>query len=186
MCCTQSEVGSKCLAKLLMSQAGMRPRTVSMIYPGVSPETDTVAQYIQAVLAPLGLRVRLERLSTAAYLDRTQRGAYDLVLMGWVCNNRDPSCILDFWFDPGRDGISNPARYGNAEVTQLIREAAVEGDPTRRASLHRAIALRVNRDLPYVYLQQTRLSMAVGRDIEGYTMDPVRALDMPFHTLRRR
>lgn len=173
-------------AKSLAAVALKSPVTVVMIYPGVSPETDTVAQYIQAVLAPLGVRVRLERLSVAAYTNRIQRGAYDLVLMGAVPRNDDPSGILGSWFDPARIGEENPARYNNSVVTALIRQAAAERDPVRQAQLNRRIAMIVNADLPYVYLQQNRIANITRADITGYSIDPLAAISLPFDTLERR
>lgn len=173
-------------AKRLVRDSGVSPgQRLTMVYPGLSPETDTVAQYIQAQLASLGLLLRLERLSTAAYLDRMQRGAYDLVLMGWVCSHSDAAAILDFWFEPSKAGVNNPARYNNPEVTWRIHAAQRELDPVRRADLHRQIAQLVNADLPYIYLQQTHVAAAVRSDIVGYSMDPVRALELPLAVMRR-
>lgn len=173
-------------AAALAREAGrVQPVNVAMIYPGVSPETDTVAQYIQAMLAPLKLNVRLERLSTAAYLDRMDRGAYDLVLMGWVCSHSDPSAILDFWFEGAKAGVNNPARYSNQEVSALLAAARSELDTRRRAELHRAIIARVNADIPYVYLQQTHVSTALRADIAGFSMDPARSIDLPLLSMRR-
>ncbi|HEY0302876.1 MAG TPA: ABC transporter substrate-binding protein, partial [Rhizomicrobium sp.] len=108
----------------LAKAAGVKPGTpLSLIYPGVSPETDTVAQYIQAVLAPLGLAGRLERLSVPAYIDRMARGSYDIVLMGYVANDDDPASILNNWFDPAKAGVENPARYANRAIVPLLTAA---------------------------------------------------------------
>ena len=159
---------------------------VSMIYPGVSPETDTVAQYLQAALAPLGYRVRLERLSIPAYVDRMERGSYDLVLMGFVATTDDASGVLNYWFDPAKAGVDNPARYRNPVVARLIAQAADEADVARRAVLHREIALRVNADLPYVYLQQTHVANVVRRELTGYRLDPLRPLEVDTLALGRR
>ncbi len=174
-------------ARRLARAAGVTAGTrVTMIYPGVSAETDTVAQYIQAVLVPLGFQVRLERLSIPAYVDRMQRGNYDLVLMGYVATTADASGILNFWFDPAKAGVDNPARYRNPQVTRLIALAADEADERRRAALHRQIATLVNADLPYVYLQQTHVTNAVRRDLVGYRLDPLRPLEVEPLALHRR
>lgn len=174
-------------ALALAHAAGVAKGTrVVMIYPGVSAETDTVAQYIQAVLAPLGFQLRLERLSIPAYVDRMQRGIYDMVLMGFVASTDDASGVLNFWFDPAKAGVDNPARYHNPTVARLITEAANEPDTVRRAALHRQIAIRVNADLPYVYLQQTHVANVVRRDLAGYRLDPIRPLEVDVLALRRR
>jgi peptide/nickel transport system substrate-binding protein len=174
-------------AMRLARAAGVKKGTrVSMIYPGVSPETDTVAQYIQAVLAPLGFQVRLERLSIPAYVDRMQRGSYDLVLMGFVATTDDASGVLNFWFDRAKAGVDNPARYDNPQVTRLVNQAANEADLGKRAALHRQIAMRVNAELPYIYLQQTHVANVVRRELTGYRLDPLRPLEFDTLALRRR
>lgn len=171
------------LAKAAGVKAGTR---VSMIYPGVSPETDTVAQYIQAVMAPLGFQVRLERLSIPAYVDRMQSGSYDLVLMGFVATTGDATGVLNFWFDRAKAGVDNPARYGNQTVTRLVNQAANQADLGKRAALHRQIAMRVNADLPYIYLQQTHVANAIRRELIGYHLDPLRPLEFDALALDRR
>jgi len=169
-----------------LAAAARRPAgPVSLIYPGVSPETDTVAQYLQAVMAPMGVTVRLERLSVAAYVDRMQRGSYDLVLMAFVATTRDASGVLNFWFDPAKAGTDNPARYDNPAVTRLIAAAAAEGNPARRAMLHQRIARLVNADLPYVYLQQGMVFNLIARDLTGYRIDPMRPLEIDALALDR-
>lgn len=171
----------------LARAAGVAKGTrVTMIYPGVSAETDTVAQYIQAVLAPLGFQLRLERLSIPAYVDRMQRGSYDMVLMGYVATTDDASGVLNFWFDPAKAGVDNPARYRNPVVTRLIAQAAGEADVAKRAALHQQIARLVNADLPYVYLQQTHVANVVRRDLIGYRLDPLRPLEVDVLALRRK
>lgn len=174
-------------ALALARAAGVAKGTrLTMIYPGVSAETDTVAQYIQAVLAPLGFQLRLERLSIPAYVDRMQRGSYDMVLMGYVATTDDASGVLNFWFDPAKAGVDNPARYRNPVVARLIARAASEADVAKRAALHQQIARQVNADLPYVYLQQTHVANVVRRDLIGYRLDPLRPLEVDVLALRRR
>lgn len=171
----------------LARAAGVRPGTrIGLIYPGVSPETDTLAQYLQAALAPLGLQVRIERLSVPAYLDRMERGSYDAVLMGFVAQFNDPAAIAGHWFNPSMVGLSNPARYRNPVVADLLaRSSATTDIPTRAALLRRAVAVG-NADLPYIYLFQVHLAVGYRSDLDGYVFDPIEALRLPLASLRRR
>ena len=173
-------------AKVLAAQARPDPRRqLRFIYPGVSPETDTIAQYVQATLKPLGLALRIERLSVPAYLDRMSRGSYDIVLQGSVIDFNDPSAIMNSWFDPARAGVPNPARYGNPAVTSLIRRSEREMDPeARRRQLEEAARL-THRDLPYVYISQTLMTIAARSTVKGITIDPVDALNLPVNAMRR-
>lgn len=171
----------------LARAAGVRPGTrIGLIYPGVSPETDTLAQYLQAALAPLGLLVRIERLSVPAYLDRMQRGSYDAVLMGFVAQFNDPAAIAGYWFNPAMVGLNNPARYRNPVVTDLLTRSAATTDTSQRAALLRQAVALSNADLPYVYLFQVHLAVGYRSDLEGYVFDPIEALRLPLASLRRR
>jgi peptide/nickel transport system substrate-binding protein len=173
-------------AQLAARASNFGPRPILMVYPGVSPVTDTIAEYVQASLLPLGLKVRLERLSVAAYVDRLGRGAYDMALVGVVANSDDPTAILAGWFSPANIGSENAARYSNPAVTRLINAAQREMDPARRAAMDHQIIALADRDMPYVYLQQTEVANVVRRDIDGYQLDPVHALDLPLFAMSRR
>lgn len=173
------------LARRLAAKARKPGRPLRFIYPGVSPETDTIAQYIQATLKPLGLDVRIERLSVPAYLDRMSRGSYDMVLQGAVIDFNDPSAIMNAWFEPTRAGISNPARYGNPQVTALIRQSEREMDPVRRRQQIEQAARLTHADVPYIYLSQTVMTIAARPDIQGITIDPFDALNLPVNLMER-
>jgi peptide/nickel transport system substrate-binding protein len=172
-------------ARSLAAKASKSRRPLRFIYPGVSPETDTIAQYVQATLKPLGLDVRIERLSVPAYLDRMSRGSYDIVLQGAVIDFNDPSAIMNSWFDPARAGVSNPARYGNPRVTALIRQSEREMDPVRREQQIQLAARLSHRDVPYIYLSQTVMTIAARRNIRGITIDPFDALNLPVNSMQR-
>lgn len=159
---------------------------VRLIYPGVAPETDTVAQYIQAALHPLGLAVRLERLSVAAYIDRMSRGNYDAVMMGFVAQYNDPAAIAPFWFGADQPGSANPARFHDTEVTRLLQAAASTNDPQQRAGTYRAIADRTNAAAPYIYLFQNHMSAALRHDLQGFTFDPLDTLNLPVTEMVRK
>ena len=173
------------LARRLAAQTRKIGRPLRFIYPGVSPETDTIAQYIQATLKPLGLDVRIERLSVPAYLDRMSRGSYDMVLQGAVIDFNDPSAIMNAWFEPSRAGVPNPARYGNPRVTALIRQSEREMDPAKRRLQIEQAAKLSHQDVPYIYLSQTIMTIAARSNIEGITIDPFDALNLPVNLMQR-
>lgn len=171
--------------RLAREVLGANRPVVKMIYPGVSPDTDTVAQYVQAQLSQLGIQVRLERLSIGAYLSRIGRGAYDLVLSGFVATDSDPFAIADPWYNSNSPPIQNPARFDDPRVDALLAELRVTYDQDERTVLLREIADIVADRLPYVYLQQTVLSFLIQSDLQGFSLDPTAALDFPYAELRR-
>ena len=127
-----------------------------LVYPGLSPATDTLAQYIQASLADVGLTVRLQRLALPAFIDRVNRGSFDIALMGWVADSSDPASIVNVWFGTDRIGAAgNYARYQDVQTQKLLDASLTITDAKTRAETIAAAVRRVNAEVPYIHLFQT-------------------------------
>ncbi len=157
---------------------------MTLIYPGVSAASDTMAIFIQSSLAASGIDLKLQRLTVPAIIDRIQRGNYDLLFMGWVSAYGDPSNIMNVWFDPKyKGGSGNYARYENPEVTELLAKSLSEGNPQIRASLLQQSVDQVNRDLPYVYLVKNAVWTVASSRLQGLSFDQYNLFDQDFHLM---
>lgn len=158
-------------ARALVAAAGS-PGTLTLIYPAISLQTDTLAEFLQAELAGVGLTARLLRLSLPAYLGRLQRGAYDLSLAGAALERNDPLTLAATWLDPARiGGEGDQARYRNPEVTALLARAAAL-PPEQRGPVLREAASRANADAPYAWLLQAHLWLVMRARVGGTVFDP--------------
>lgn len=160
-------------ARAAVDQAGARGLRLDMIYPGLSQTSDTLAQYLQAVLADTGLAVRLQRLNLPAYIDRVGRGTYDLAMMGWVVDSPDPASIANVWFGADRIGAGgNYARFRDEDVQRLLDASLVTTDAAERARQIEQAVRRANAALPYAYLFQTHNWLVHRSSLNGVSFDP--------------
>ncbi len=56
-----------------------------------------VGEYVQNVLAGVGIRVSLENQEWNTFLNTRKQGDYTLARNGWVADYNDPICFLDMW-----------------------------------------------------------------------------------------
>ena len=97
-----------------------------------------IAQYLQAVLQPIGFDVELKQVEAAAVTDALNNGQYQVAISNdcWASGNPD----LQVRRTIGSGGTVQATRHGsynNPEVDALLAQAAVELDPATQAELYR-------------------------------------------------
>ncbi len=70
--------------------------TVTYLYNN-SDAHRAVGEYLQNVLAGVGIRLQLENQEWNTFLNTRKQGAYTLARNGWVADYNDPICFLDMW-----------------------------------------------------------------------------------------
>lgn len=79
-----------------------------------------IAEYIKQSWAKLGINVKLEYYSKAAFSKKRKTGEFDIVKSGWMCDWDDPSNILSvFETFSGH----NYGKYSSNKFDQLVKEA---------------------------------------------------------------
>jgi len=141
---------------------------IDLIYPGVSPATDTLAIYLQSVLGRAGFDTRLQKLSVPAFFDRIESGRFDAAIMGWVAPNTDPSSTLGYWYDPDKIGVSgNYARYNQGDITALAEAADAAPDAAMRDGLYAEAAQKAREMCLYSFLQHSVMFVAASSRVTG-------------------
>lgn len=65
-----------------------------------------IGEYVQTVLASIGIPVQLENQEWSTFLSTRHEGRYDIARNGWVADYNDPLCFLDMWTsDSGNNDI---------------------------------------------------------------------------------
>lgn len=172
----------------VLKEAGLpRDSVITLLYTGSTQRGEATAQVLQAMLGAIGLRVRLERLTLSALIDRAGRGDYDMALAGWRAEAADPALTINFWFDPDRAGpAGNLARYNNPQVGELLQRSARTLDPDRRQELLDAVLDHVREDVPYLYLSQDDVSVVSRCELQNYKLNPRAPFRIYVETLERR
>ena len=68
-----------------------------------------VGEYLQNVLAGVGIPVNLENQEWNTFLNTRKQGQYSLARNGWVADYNDPICFLDMWTT---ESGNNDIQYG--------------------------------------------------------------------------
>ena len=110
------------------------PFTVS---PGQARPYKEIAEYLQAIVRPLGIDLRLRQLENAALTDATTRGEWNLRFsqLGWA--NGDPDFIMgNFLASQGGANTTSKGGYANEEVDRLVAAGRQERDAARRFAIY--------------------------------------------------
>lgn len=95
----------------------------------------------------LGIKVEIEQMEFKVLLERATNGNYFTRRAGWFGDYPDPTTWLDMY---RTDDSNNDAGYSNPAYDQLLKDAAVELDSTKRAALLAKAEAMLLTDAPIV------------------------------------
>jgi len=135
-----------------------------------------MAEAIQADLADVGIRARIQTFEWNAYLARVNQGLAglgDMAAMAWMTNDPDtlPYLALRSKAWPENGGF-NSGYYANPAVDRLIEAARRSTDRKDRAELYRRMQRLVVADAPWVFLASWRQSAVSPTRLHGLTLQP--------------
>ena len=125
-------------AQALLSQAGFPNGDafpdVTLTIADVASNRLT-AEFLQEQLNKnLGINIKIETLEEGAFFDRYGAGDFQLTWLSWFADYADPENWLPEQF--ATNGGLNVLGYSNAQVDDLLAQAAVELDPTQRLAFY--------------------------------------------------
>lgn len=160
-------------AQALMDQV-QEAKDAVLLYSDRDPNWEPIALTVQANLATIGVNVKLEKLANATMRDRLDKGDFDIALGNWSPDFADPFMFMNYWFDSSRGGLpGNRSFYENAEVDQLIRQAAEISDQEERAKLYSQAQDIIMQEYAYVYLFQKAIHVGLRDNVQGYEYNPM-------------
>jgi dipeptide transport system substrate-binding protein len=167
-------------AQRLMIEAGLAEGfDTDLWYIPVSrpynPNGKRVAEMIQADLAQIGIRAKLETDEWPQYRARLQAGETSMALYGWTGDNGDPDNFLHVLLGctAARSGGNNVAKWCDPEYDRLVTEAKRISDRTAREALYREAQAIFHDAAPWVPLAHSVVFMATRADVAGFKMDPL-------------
>lgn len=127
------------LARSLLDEAGVSGLTVSLAIQQTAEDL-AAAQIVQALLADIGVTVRIDQYESGSFwslgieADGDQWKDLQLFLFSFTMQP-DPSWAT-IWFTTKQVGVWNWQRFSNAEFDLLNEAAASELDPAKRAEMY--------------------------------------------------
>jgi peptide/nickel transport system substrate-binding protein len=139
------------------------------------PDPERIARALQRNLENVGIHVDLVILPFPEFLAQVERGAHDLVLIGWTADIPDPDNFLYQMFS--RDNATgehprNLSFYKDANVSGLLQYAQETNDRTERERLYREAQERIAVDAPWVPLAHSAISIAARDEVHALAIHP--------------
>jgi len=154
-------------ARRLLAEAGLAGGLSLRYTDLVDAAAGRLAQSLQDDLLEVGVRLIVDPVTPATYGAVLARGDFDLLPYEWTGDFPDPSNFFQA-FDSRADGVTNPARYRNAELDALLAKARGEPERGRRSALYRRAERLVRDDWPWIWIG-SQSSLAVRQPyVMGY------------------
>lgn len=157
-----------------------RPRRLVAIY-SANPLTQRTLLALDAMWAPLGVRVDARGMESRAYNVALAQRDFDLMDYGPFSVVQSPASFIGRFRS---DSFLNYSGYANAEVDRLIDAAESQAAPERRAAGYAGVERRLLRDLPVIPLYSGVSHCLVADAVEGWPAQQAFSLPSRFLSLR--
>ncbi len=133
---------------------------------------EDAAQIIQSQLSELGIKVEIQVIAWAAFLDQfINKKKFQAVMLGWTLPV-DPDCYSVWHSESIDNGGLNFISYANSEVDALIEDGRSEFDVINRAEIYKKIHRIIAEESPYTFLFFPYAMPAVQKRIKGIKPAP--------------
>lgn len=161
------------LARRLIREAGWEGKEVLLIAPqGRYLKDREIAEAVRQYLEAAGLKVRLEFMEWAAYINRvTTKTDFDLYLLGWSTVTLDADYGLYSLF---RSGASfNRMQYRNERVDDLLDRAREVTDAAQRQRLYEEAQSIIWNDAPWIFLHVEDIIVGMRKNLVDVEIQPI-------------
>jgi peptide/nickel transport system substrate-binding protein len=156
-------------SKALLKQAGVAlPVKVELLTPN-QPDQMQAAEVIQSMVAEAGFDLRIQAIEFASSLQASQRGDYQLYLIGWSGRVDVDGNTYQF-LHTGQ--ANNASHYSSPTVDKLLEEGRALIDQAKRRPIYAQVFQQVQQDLPLSYLYNTRNIVAMTAKLQGFRPVP--------------
>ena len=120
----------------------------------------------------LGITAEFQQTEFATFLKDLHKGRFQMFDIGWIADYPDPENFLDMLFHS--ESNNNHTHYSNPEVDELLVQARVETDTTRRFALYNEAEQMILDDAPWVPLWfDGESKLLVKPNVHDYLLPPL-------------
>lgn len=175
-------------AKKLLADSGVKtPLTIGYLYADRSPDWEPIGLAIQQSFKQLGIEVKMEKFAYSTMREKLDKGEFDMAIGNWTPDYGDPFMFMNYWFDSKNWGLAgNRSFYKNAQVDQLVRDAARISDQGERTKLYQQAQKIVVDDVAYIYFYQRDYRLVMGKNVQGFVYNPMLVDMFNFHQMSKK
>lgn len=166
-------------AKKLLAQAGY-PNGFNMeiwARPGTSganPNPKLTAEMLQADYKKIGVNVEVKTIEWGELLRRARNGEHTAVILGWSSDNGDPDNFLSNNLScAGLADGGNFSRWCQKDFDQLLKNARIESDTTKRTDIYKQAQVIFHDELPWIPLFHPLNALATTKNVTGIVASPL-------------
>ena len=163
-------------AKELLAKAGY-PNGFSMNLSLSEAEKDQIdmSEIIQSQLKNVGIKVKIDIIENATFLNTIVNGGFDTFLLNSVGYSADPGEALKS-FIASRPTWSNTTRYKNDKLTALIEKGQATIKEDAKFAIFKEAQQIIADELPWIFLIHNRVAFATRSSVGGIKAYPSRIL----------
>jgi peptide/nickel transport system substrate-binding protein len=141
------------------------------------PSPEEIGQAMAANLNAAGIEAELYLEGDwPTYLDARSNGLLvGLYMLGWGGDNGDPDNFLGYFFSAGEEPMPKEGWYQNAELAQLLQDAAVATSREEREAMYEQAEQMLYDDVARVWIAHNNTPLIFSSSVDGYIPQPVGA-----------
>lgn len=164
-------------AKALLAEVGWDPDyEVNLVLPTGNVVRELSSDIIQANLAEIGMKVKIEKMDWAALNARTAEGTFDLALSGWG-GVLDPGSVQSIY---GTGFPFNNGAFSSPVIDDLLDRGAGTADTQERMAIYNEFQIKFLEEMPAIPLYWSNRLAAVSNRAHN-----VRHIIGGYHSLTR-
>jgi peptide/nickel transport system substrate-binding protein len=142
------------------------------------PTSASVAQIVQASLAPIGIRLKIKTVDSGQLYTVFDNAAFQVGLGAWASDIPDPDEQLSFMLDPKAGGNAYYTGYDNPKVNALLVEGQTELSTAGRSAIYRQIQGIAASEVPQIPLSNQDGAYLWGTGVQGFEVNPMGTIDL--------
>jgi peptide/nickel transport system substrate-binding protein len=162
-------------AQQLMSQSSMpNGFTLPMVVPNNNQDRINTAIILKDEWAKIGVNVDIQQLEATAWRASFHDiNSYTATTSAWTNDMNDPTEIVNYEMRGGPGSGSNAywTGYNNPQLSDMITQADLEQDPTKREQDYVAIQRQYLNDAPIVLIANLGATGAWSDKVHGFLID---------------
>jgi peptide/nickel transport system substrate-binding protein len=156
-------------AKALLQEAGVIAGFPIDFMVPKGPETQAVAEVIQAMAGEIGIDMKIRVTEFATSLKQAESGEYQAYLLAWS-GRTDPDGNVYIFHKC--NAPQDYAGYCSPQADKLLDDARIVADPAQRKGIYEKLTKIILEDDPIVYLYHRRVLIAYTARLDGYRSMP--------------
>lgn len=138
-----------------------------------NPNARRMAELIQSDWAEIGVEAEIVSYEWGEYLERTQNGEHETMMLGWTGDNGDPDNFLNTLLGcQAAETGGNRAFWCDEEFDTLVNDALRTPVVEERTALYEEAQVVFKAAAPWITIAHSVVFEPVRPEVQGYVMSP--------------